>query len=108
MVDILFYFKKWIMLENDIHKLLLAYGLLPMNKVLSGLEAKERYEECFEIKSAIDTFKSRFRLALYGDKDIETEEEYYEYYKQYSDKCGEIIKSNMEYYIKEIKEKLSL
>jgi len=96
------------MKENDIHKLLLSYGMLPVLKVLWELEEKEDYDNCIFIRDGINSFKSRFALVFSGDKEIETEEEYYKYYLQYSDKCGEIIKSNLEYYIKEIKEKLLL
>lgn len=81
---------------------------MPVYKVLSELEQKERYEECFELKKGIDSFKERFCFIFSREKECETEEDYLNYYLQFSDKCGEIIKSNIKYYVKEIKQKLEL
>lgn len=94
------------MIEKDIHKLLLSYGMLPMLSVLKELEVKEDYSSCVIIRDAIDSFKSRFSFVFSPEK--ETEEEYLAYYENIKTGCSEIAKSNMQYYIKEIKEKLKL
>lgn len=96
------------MKESDIHKLLLSYGMLPVLTVLKELEAKEDYEGCISLRDAISSFKNRFYFAFSAEKRIETEEEFYNYYEKYSSQCSEIIKSNLEYYIREVKEKLEL
>lgn len=96
------------MKELDIHKLLLSYGMLPVLSVLKELEAKEDYDKCISLRDGINSFKERFYFAFSDEKKIESEEEFYAYYENYSSKCSDIIKSNLEYYIREIKEKLEI
>jgi hypothetical protein len=96
------------MIENDIHKLLLSYGMLPMLSVLKELEVKEDYSNCVIIRDAVNSFKSRFSFVFSPEKEIQTEEEYLAYYENIKTGCSKIAKSNMQYYISDIKEKLKL
>lgn len=96
------------MKENDIHKLLLSYGMLAMLTVLKELEVNEEYGKCIPIRDAINSFKNRFYFVFSAEKQLETEEDYINYYEDIKKGCGKIAKSNLEYYVEDIKEKLEL
>lgn len=96
------------MRELEIHKLLLSYGILPMITVLKELEDKEDYDKCISLRDAIHTYRTKYYFAFSADKKIETEEDYEDYWNQFGKEYGRIAKSNMKYYIKEIKEKLEI
>jgi len=96
------------MLENDIHKLLLSFGMLPMITILRELEDKEDYDKCISLRDAINSYRAKYYFAFSADKKIETEEDYEDYWNQFGKEYGRIAKGNMSYYIKEIKEKLEL
>lgn len=99
------------MTKNDVQKCLVSYGFFPMTKVLIELESKNRFEDCALILEAMQEYRLKFHIV---EDDIPTqyskefEKEYFSYFKK-SDGEGELIaKSNLEYYIKDIKERLKL
>ena len=96
------------MKETDIHRLMLAYGALPLMEIIKELEAVEKYEECHMLKSAVDSFMNKYDLSFLAEKRLKTVEEYTQYYENLKKGCGKIAKSNIEYYIAECKEKLKL
>jgi len=95
--------------ENDIHKCLLSYGIYPMTLILKELETENRFEACAFILKAVLSYRAKYVNII---DDIPTqwsedfEKEYYDYFK--SDEHREIAKSNLEYYIKDIKKRLGL
>lgn len=96
------------MREADIHKLILSFGVLPILEIVRELEVIEKYEECHTLKSAADSFLEKYNLDFLREKRIKTVEEYSQYYENLKKGCGEIAKQNIEYYIKECKEKLNI
>jgi len=96
------------MKEIEIHRLMLSFGALPLLEIIKELEVVEKYEECHILKSAVDSFMKKYNLDFLAEKRIKTVEEYSEYYENLKKGCGEIAKQNIEYYIKECKEKLKL
>lgn len=94
------------MTENDLHKCLLAHGFYPMVLVLRELEKQERFEECTIILDAMNSYKERYNVEYDTFYSKKLEEEYFSYYKEY--RFLELAKSNVEYYIKDIKNRLKL
>ena len=97
------------MQENNIHKCLISFGFFPMTLILKELESEDRFEECISILNAMNTYRKKFNIV---EDDIPTkwsesfEKEYYSYFSKL-DINGELLaKSNMEYYLKEIKKRL--
>lgn len=82
-----------------------------MTKILKELEQEGRFEECAIILKSMVSYKDKFKLV---EDDIPTqwseefEKEYYNCFKKL-DSSGELLaRSNMDYYLKEIKERLKL
>lgn len=100
-----------IMTENDIHKCLISYGFFPMTIILKELEDKEDYETCALILKSMNVYRERFKLVT---DDIPTqwskefEKEYYNYFKKINSEGELLAKNNMEYYLKDIKERLNI
>ena len=99
------------MLENEIHKCLIYFGFFPMTLIIKELEYQEKFEECCQILNAMNTYRKRFTIV---EDDIPTqwsekfEKEYYSYFKKLDDNGELLAKGNMNYYLKEIKQKLKL
>jgi hypothetical protein len=97
--------------ENDTHKCLISYEFFPMTKILQELEQVERFEECNIILNTMNNYRERFKIVT---DDIPTqyskdfENEYYSYFKKLDDNLQLIARSNIEYYIADIKKRLLL
>jgi len=94
------------MKENEIHKLLLSYGLLAMLTVLKELENNEDYDKCISIRDAVNSFKSRYSFVFSREKGLETEEDYINYFEDLKKGCGKIAKNNLQYYVEDILDKI--
>ena len=94
------------MTENDVHKCLISNGFYPMVLVLKELEKQERFEECKFILDAMNSYKERFNVEHDTFHSKKLEEEYFSYYKEYH--FLELAKNNVNYYIKDIKNRLKL
>lgn len=99
------------MTTNDVQKCLISYGFFPMTLVLRELELAERFEECKIILGAMLDYRKRFTIV---SEDIPTqyskefEQEYFSYFSKLDDKYELIAKSNLEYYVGDIKKRLQL
>ena len=97
------------MTEKSIHQAIVSFGILPMTLVLKQLEYEQRFEECLEIKNAIEAFNKRFSYYNHPTQySEELEKEYYEAMGELTKTDCKIAKGNMEYYIREINKKLEL
>lgn len=100
------------MTENDIHKCILSYGLMAFTKLLNELELQERFEECAVLFSALNSFLAKYPFIFENDSftkwSKEREDKYYEHLMEITKTDGTVAKSNMEFYIKDIKQRLKL
>jgi len=99
------------MTQNDIQKCLVSYGFYPMTLVLKELEVQNRFEECSEILNAMQDYRIRFSIVednILTQWSEEFEKEYLSYFKNVGDDDRLLIESNLKYYIKDIKSRLSL
>lgn len=96
------------MTEIAITKCLASYGFYPFTIILRELEQQDRFEECARILEVMNAYRERFSIV---EDDIPTqwsekfEEEYYGYFKAVN---RERMKSNVEEYIKDIKNRIKL
>lgn len=97
--------------ENNIHKCLISYGFFPFTIILKELEEQDRFEECGIILRAMTSYRKKFKLV---EDDIPTkwsdsfENEYYSYFKKIDENGILLAKSNILYYLKDIKQRLKL
>ncbi len=99
------------MTQNDIHKCIISYGLYPLTLVIKELEDSESYEKCAEIKNAVEEYKRKFDYLKTGELErwsIELEMEYFNELTRITKTDGSIVKSNMEWYVKDIKKRLKI
>lgn len=94
------------MKENDVHKCLLSYGFYPMTLVLKELEGREEFEKCKNILDAMNSYKERFNVQYDTYCSDNLKKEYFSYFQEKNIK--ELAKSNVDYYIKDIKNRLKL
>ena len=96
------------MTKEAIKKCLTSYGFYPFTLILLELEEDDRFEECAQILSEMNDYREKFSIV---EDDIPTmwsekfEEEYYSYFKAVN---RERMKSNVEGYIKDIKNRIKL
>ena len=99
------------MTEKSIHQSIISYGVLTVTLVINALEEDERYEECAQIKSGLESFNKRFyylNYPLVTQYSAELEKEYYDAMGELTKTDCKIAKENMDYYIREVFKKLEL
>jgi len=98
------------MTELKVHQCLISYGNLAMLLVLKELEENEEYEKCAIIKNGIDSWNKKHFSYLVLDTrySTEVEKDYYKQFRKITNSEGNIAKENMQYYIREVKQKLEI
>lgn len=99
------------MQETDVHKCLISYGFYPMTLIIKSLEEDNRFEECAIILDAMLSYRKRFSIV---EDEIPTrwskdfEKEYLSLFKTVSESGRLLIEDNLEYYLKDIRQRLKL
>lgn len=99
------------MIETEIHKCILSYGMIPMSKIIYELELEERYEECAVIFNAFNSFLAQYPAIInesWRKYSQQVEDEWIENIKKVTNTDGSIARDNLKYYLKDIKERLKL
>jgi len=94
--------------EVEIHRCLISHGFYPMTLVLKELESVNRFEDCSYIYKAMISFKEKYNLFDYAVPTRWSEEFEKFYFNYFSAANKELVESNLQYYIKDIKERLRL
>lgn len=96
------------MTEKDVHKCLISFGFYPMTLILKELEQDNRFEECKIILEAMNSYREKFKIVteyIPTKWSKKFEEEYYSYFKT-EDKS--LVDNAINYYTKDIKNRLKL
>lgn len=96
------------MKERDVYRCLLSYGFYPMTLVLKDLEKEDRFEECNFILEAMNSYKEKIKLDDIVEISTKWSEDYKKEYYTYFGWEIELIENNLNYYIKDIKNRLKL
>ena len=99
------------MTELDVHKCLISYGFFPFTLILKDLEKDSRFEECSTILNAMNSYRQRFKIVeetIPTQWSKEFEDEYYSYFTKLDENLQLIAKSNIQWYLKDIKQRLKL
>ena len=99
------------MTELDVHKCLFSYGTYPMTIILHHLEVEDRFEDCKLILESMNSYRARFKHVteeLPTKWSKEFEKEYFSYFKKMNEEGQLIARENLEYYVRDIKQRLKL